>query len=202
LEHPETRFQGNAAGQRNHILLTSLTTAYQEMMNLQGADSSQWKWGKLHFNLAEHPASPIFDEQTRAKMNVGPIPKHGGRYTVNASAYAASDFRQTGGPSARLVIDVGNWDNSKAVNHPGESGDPDSPHYRDLAPLGAPASTFLCSTAVKPWRKRLRKRSNSYPKLPSTDGKDSEHRDMRSAQPRLWEDDEQTGSWPGERSGV
>ena len=68
-------------------------------------------------------------------MNVGPIPKHGGRYTVNASAYPASDFRQTGGPSARLVIDVGNWDNSKVVNHPGESGDPDSPHYRDLAAL-------------------------------------------------------------------
>lgn len=135
LEHPETRFQGNAAEQRDHILLTSLATAYQEMTNLQGADSSLWKWGKLHFNLAEHPASPIFDEQTRAKMNVGPIPKHGGRYTVNASAYAASDFHQTGGPSARLIIDVGNWDNSKAVNHPGESGDPDSPHYRDLAPL-------------------------------------------------------------------
>jgi len=55
--------------------------------------------------------------------------------TVNASAYPTSDFRQTGGPSARLVIDVGNWDNSNAVNHPGQSGDPASPHYRDLASL-------------------------------------------------------------------
>ena len=77
----------------------------------------------------------MVDEQTRAKINVGPIPKHGGRYTVNASVYQASDFRQTSGPSARLVIDVGNWDNSRAVNYPGESGDPDSLHYRDLAPL-------------------------------------------------------------------
>jgi len=24
---------------------------------------------------------------------------------------------------------------SRAVNHPGQSGDPESPHYRDLAPL-------------------------------------------------------------------
>ncbi len=135
LEHPETRFRGNATEQRDHILLTSLGAAYQEMEKLQGADSSQWKWGKLHFNLCEHPVSPILDEQTRAKINVGPIPKHGGRYTVNASGYRTSDFRQSLGPSARLVIDVGNWDNSRAVNHPGQSGDPDSPHYRDLAPL-------------------------------------------------------------------
>jgi penicillin amidase len=35
----------------------------------------------------------------------------------------------------RVVVDVGNWDNSRAVNHPGQSGDPASPHYRDLAPL-------------------------------------------------------------------
>ena len=39
------------------------------------------------------------------------------------------------GPSVRVVIDVGNWDNSRAVNHPGQSGDPDSPHYRDLAQM-------------------------------------------------------------------
>jgi penicillin G amidase len=135
LEHPETRFQGDAIGRRDRILLTSLRAAYQEMEQLQGTDSSQWRWGKLHFNLSEHPLSPIVDEPTRANINVGPIPKHGGPFTVNASGYRTSDFRQIRGPSARLVIDVGNWDNSRAVNHPGQSGDPESPHYRDLAPL-------------------------------------------------------------------
>jgi penicillin amidase len=135
LEHPETWFQGNAAERRDQILLTSLRAAYREMEKLQGTESSQWKWGKLHYNLSEHPLSSIVDEDTRAKINVGPILKHGGQYTVNASAYRTSDFRQTNGPSARLVIDVGNWDNSRAVNHPGQSGNPDSPHYRDLAPM-------------------------------------------------------------------
>jgi len=38
------------------------------------------------------------------------------------------------GPTVRMVIDVGNWDNSRAVNYPGQSGNPESPHYRDLAP--------------------------------------------------------------------
>ena len=67
--------------------------------------------------------------------NAGILDKvHGGRYTVNASGYRTSDFRQSGGPSARLVIDVGNWDNSRAVNHPGQSGDPDSRNVRLSSP--------------------------------------------------------------------
>ncbi len=36
-----------------------------------------------------------------------------------------------------MVVDVGNWDNSRTINTPGQSGDPFSPHYRDLAPLWA-----------------------------------------------------------------
>ena len=39
------------------------------------------------------------------------------------------------GASFRMVADVGNWDASVAINTPGQSGDPASPHYRDLAPL-------------------------------------------------------------------
>jgi penicillin amidase len=46
-----------------------------------------------------------------------------------------ADFRDTGGPSVRVIMDVGQWSNSVAVNHPGQSGDPESPHYRDLADL-------------------------------------------------------------------
>jgi penicillin amidase len=135
LEHPETRFSGNAAEQRNQVLLTSLAAAYQEMEKLQGLDSARWKWGKLHYHLSEHPFSAIVDEDTQARLNVGPIEKNGSSFTPNASGYRVSDFRQMGGPSVRLVIDVGNWDNSRAVNHPGQSGDPDSPHSRDLAPM-------------------------------------------------------------------
>ena len=35
--------------------------------------------------------------------------------------------------SFRMVVDVGEWDNSRVINAPGQSGDPDSPHYDDLA---------------------------------------------------------------------
>jgi penicillin G amidase len=135
LEHPETRFGGNAAEKRNQLLLTSLRSAYEEMEKLQGPDAKQWNWGKLQYNLSEHPFAAIVDDAARAKVNVGPIEKNGSGFVPNASGYRVSDFRQMGGPSVRVVVDVGNWDNSKAVNHPGQSGDPDSSHYRDLAPM-------------------------------------------------------------------
>ena len=133
LEQPQTRFGQDAVQKRNQVLLASLTAAYAEMEKLQGSDSAQWQWGKLHHNLMEHPLAAAVDDAMRAKLNVGPMPTHGGAYSPNQSTYRSSDFLQTNGPSFRVVVDVGNWDNSRAVNSPGQSGDPDSPHYRDLA---------------------------------------------------------------------
>lgn len=135
LEHPETRFGDNAPAKRDAVLLASLHDAYGEMVRLQGANASAWRWGKLQTNLNAHPFADLVDSDMRAKLNVGPIGKGGSAYTPNQSTYRASDFRQTNGPSFRVIVDVGNWDNSRAVNLPGESGDPDSPHYRDLAQM-------------------------------------------------------------------
>jgi|SRR6266850_1317975 len=83
-------------------------------------------------------------------LQPGPFPVPGDPYTPNASAYRTSDFRLTNGPSFRMVIDVGNWDNSRAVNYPGQSGNPDDPHYRDLAQMWLTGSYFplLCSRAA------------------------------------------------------
>jgi penicillin amidase len=105
------------------------------MRHLQGDDASQWQWGKLQTNMNAHPLADVVDADMRAKLNVGPIGKGGSAYTPNQSTYRANDFRETNGPSFRVVVDVGNWDGSRAVNLPGESGDPDSPHYRDLAQM-------------------------------------------------------------------
>ncbi|MEX0704384.1 MAG: penicillin acylase family protein, partial [Planctomycetales bacterium] len=40
--------------------------------------------------------------------------------------------RQPSGATFRVVIDTADWDDSRATNSPGQSGNPDSPHYRDL----------------------------------------------------------------------
>ena len=105
------------------------------MLQRRGPDPAAWQWGQMHFNLAEHPFAGAVDAATRARINVGPVPKDGSEFTTNQSAPSASDLRQMSGASVRLVLDVGNWDNSRAVNHPGQTGDPASPHYRDLAAM-------------------------------------------------------------------
>jgi penicillin amidase len=46
---------------------------------------------------------------------------------------SGGNFRQTNGASWREVLDVGDWDRSLMTNVPGESGDPTSKHYSDLA---------------------------------------------------------------------
>ena len=142
LEHPDQRFGTGAAAKRDAVLLKSLGEAWTEMRSLEGADATQWQWGKLQTNLNAHPFAAIVDDAMRAKLNVGPLARGGDPFTPNQSTYRVNDFVQTNGPSFRVVVDVGNWDNSRAVNLPGQSGDPDSPHYRDLAPLWLKGAYF------------------------------------------------------------
>jgi penicillin amidase len=72
-----------------------------------------------------------------AWRDVGPLPKGGSGSTVMNTRYLSSDYRAIAGASFRMVLDVGNWDASRFINTPGQSGDPRSPHYDDLAPLWA-----------------------------------------------------------------
>jgi penicillin amidase len=133
LERPAARFGRRANSKRDQLLLISLGAAYAELEAAAGTDPQQWHWGKLHYSYFAHPMSTLGDGSLRGKLNVGPFPAQGGPHTVNQSSYRPTDFLKINGPSFRVVVDVGNWDNSRAMNTPGQSGDPDSPHYRDLA---------------------------------------------------------------------
>jgi penicillin amidase len=142
LEKPAQRFGPDAVRKRNELLLSSLGRAWAEMEAMQGPDPTRWEWGKLHFSYFVHPMAPILDRAGHQRVNVGPLPRGGGAYTVNVSSYHPNSFWQAHGPSFRMVLDVGNWDNSRAINTPGQSGNPDSPHYRDLAASWAEGKYF------------------------------------------------------------
>ncbi|WP_333778624.1 penicillin acylase family protein [Saccharopolyspora oryzae] len=131
LEKPG-RWLPNAAA-RDRLLLDTLRSAYAEVRELLGRADPTWEWGNLQQSYFQHPASAAFCEGERSHYDVGPLPRGGSPDTVNQSAYRFSDFRQTAGPSFRMVLDVGDWDSSVAVNTPGQSGNPGDPHYRDLA---------------------------------------------------------------------
>ncbi|CAA9454859.1 MAG: Penicillin acylase (Penicillin amidase) [uncultured Rubrobacteraceae bacterium] len=116
----------------NEAMSSTLREATERLERLLGADWGEWEWGKLHHAFLAHPLSPLVERRTRSRLDVGPAPRGGSGDTVGNTAYRLEDFRQTGGSSWRVVVDVGGWDNSLMINSPGQSGDPASPHYSDL----------------------------------------------------------------------
>lgn len=142
LEAPATRFGADAEARRNRLLADTLAAAWHEAEKLLGSDPKQWQWGKLHQVYFGHAFAPVVDPRTRSIIDVGPLPAQGSTHTINQAGYRPPDFLQVNGPSVRLVLDVGGWDNSRAVNVPGQSGDPASPHYRDLLPLWTKGEYF------------------------------------------------------------
>lgn len=135
LEQPAAVFSVGATVRRDALLERSLAAAWAELLQRAGPDPARWQWGQLHQAVFPHPLAAGTDAATQARLNVGPLPKDGGRSSVNLSVHDSDSSRHLAGPSLRLVLDVGDWDRSRAVNAPGQSGDPASPHYRDLAPL-------------------------------------------------------------------
>jgi penicillin G amidase len=118
---------------RDSLLLTALGAARARVQTLQGDDPARWSWGALHHVYFRHAldAAPggaaLFDR--------GPFPRSGDGDVVQATSPDRKTFEQVAGASYREIFDLGDWDRSLAVNVPGQSGQPGSPHYDDLLPL-------------------------------------------------------------------
>jgi penicillin amidase len=132
-----TWLEAQPAARRDPPMLAALTAAVRELRTRLGPDMATWTWGRLHHAQFTPAVAVLADPQLAAQMTVGPLQVPGSASTPRAATWRASDFRQTAGASVRLVLDVGAWDNSMAINTPGQSADPMSPHYRDLFPLWA-----------------------------------------------------------------
>jgi penicillin G amidase len=129
LEKLDTRLGHEAV---DEVLSSTLKEATERLEGLLGVDRADWEWGKLHQVHMVHPLSPLVDRLTWGRLDVGPVPRGGSGDTVGNTAYHLENLRQTGGSSWRVVVDVGEWDDSLFINSPGQSGDPASPHYSDL----------------------------------------------------------------------
>jgi penicillin G amidase len=140
LEHPDGALGAAPAAARDAILLESLQGALAELNQRLGPDMTTWAWGRLHRASFEPAVAVLADPELRAQMSVGPLQTPGSSSTPRAQSYRAGDFSVVAGASVRLVMDVGAWDNSVAMNTPGQSDDPMSAHYRDLFPMWAQGS--------------------------------------------------------------
>ena len=121
--------QGDQAP-RAETLLSSLAAAWSEVETLLG-DPGGWRWGALHHSFLSHPIGEAL-AQRGLTADVGPLPRGGSSETVGNTSYRSADFRQVSGASFRMILDVGDWDRSVAMNSPGQSGNPNDPHYSDL----------------------------------------------------------------------
>lgn len=126
---PGDRLGHDGGGTLRRILSGTLAAAMTETGSLLGPDTATWAWGRLHRAEPRHPLAARLGE--RDWTSAGPLPRGGSGDTVGSTPYTP-DFRQTGGATFRLVIDVGSWDDSVAMNAPGQSGVPSSPHHHDL----------------------------------------------------------------------
>jgi penicillin G amidase len=121
---------------RDSMLIRSLDEAVTDMTKRFGANPDSWAWGQnsYHHATITHPLSAAVDATTRAKLDVGPAPRGGDANTVGATG---GGDNQTAGASFRMIVDLSDWDIAVGINTPGQSGNPDDPHYRDLFPLWA-----------------------------------------------------------------
>jgi penicillin amidase len=127
------------AAARDRLLLDALAPSVEKLSKLEGPDPAGWQWGKLHQVRFRHPLDRL--PGAAKLLDLGPLARPGDGSTVNATSFGP-DFEQESGASYREIMDLADWDRSVAVNVPGQSGQPASPHYSDLLPLWAEGQYF------------------------------------------------------------
>ncbi|HXW56916.1 MAG TPA: penicillin acylase family protein [Candidatus Cybelea sp.] len=141
LSRPTTEIFGSMPeAARNQLLLDALRSARKKLAKLEGDDPRRWTWGRIHTVQFRHPLDRV--PGAKAVFDLGPLPRPGDDYTVNATGYYSGLYQQVSGASYRQIMDLSNWDNSVAVNVPGQSGQPGSPHYSDLLSLWSEGRYF------------------------------------------------------------
>jgi len=139
MEAPDGRFGTDPIAGRDAMLLKSLDEAVADLTKRLGADMDKWKLGAYHHALIRHPMTNALKPEERAKFDVGDLPRGGDTYTVDATGGAEN---QPAGGSFKIIVDTEDWDNSVGLNNPGQSGDVNDPHYRDLYQLWARGRYF------------------------------------------------------------
>jgi penicillin amidase len=135
LERNDREWLRNAARRpvdRAEILAGAIADAVRWLTSTLGGDQAAWRWGAIHQIGFQHPlgAKKPLDKI----FNRGPFPYGGDTNTVWQAAFVprmppSSDGGFTA--SWRQIIDLGDWDASRGVHAPGQSGHLASPHYDD-----------------------------------------------------------------------
>jgi penicillin amidase len=135
LERADPRWFGiDAVAARDRLVRETFARAVKHAKKLPA------RWGALHTVTFRHPLgrrSPAHAEL----LDIGPIERPGDEFTPN-NTRSDDTFRQLHGATYRHVLDLADWDRGRATSAPGQSGQPGSPHYGDLAVAWGKGSYF------------------------------------------------------------
>jgi len=139
---------------RDDILVMALTRARDEITRLDARNVDGWAWGHVHrlnlrnSTLGESGVGPVEWLVNRGGWEVG-----GGAAAINATTWlAAEDYTVEFAPSMRMVVSMGDFDDSRWINLTGVSGHPFSRHYTDQTDLWVAGETLpwlFSSSAVQ-----------------------------------------------------
>ncbi len=118
------------------IFAGALIDSIRYLQTSIGPDPSKWKWGAIHPIAFNHPLGA--QKPLDRVFNRGPFPYGGDTNTVWQAAFVPKlPIKAEGGFTAswRQIIDCGDWDSSRGVHAPGQSGHPASPHYDDMVQM-------------------------------------------------------------------
>lgn len=121
----------NNSEARNKFLLSQLEKATIQLQQKLGLNQQNWHYGQAayHHVTIRHLLSNAVDPATRKILDHGPLPRGG--YGQTPGMTTSSD-NQTAGASFRIAVDTKDWDGCMFTNSPGQSGNPESPFYRNL----------------------------------------------------------------------
>ncbi len=136
VKKPELIFDSNAQLQRDEWLKNSFEKAISALEKKLGSDSEKWQYGQENYKhaIVYHPLGLVVSEDWQSKLNAGPLPRGGYSFTPGANAYG--DNNRTGA-SFRILVDTEDWEKAQGINNPGQSGDYESPFYKNLFPIWA-----------------------------------------------------------------
>jgi penicillin amidase len=131
LARPDDKFGKDPESGRDAVLIESLEEGITDLEERLGNQANFWQYGqeKFHHIMLRHGLSNALNDDLRSRLDIGPLPRGGSSFTVNMTG---SGYNQRSGASFRIIADCGDWDSSVGTNCPGQSGNPESLHYKDL----------------------------------------------------------------------
>ncbi len=108
------RDPGKPEAERRRLIAAGLTAAIERLTRELGPEREEWRHGRVHASALQHMFVPEFD--------LPAVERPGGFGALNAT-----------GANFRRIIDLADPDRSVASNAPGQSAQPGSPFYGNLA---------------------------------------------------------------------